>query len=67
MSDFEGDNNLPSDMSDLEEAVTVLPPGHSRGAKTVTSMVKELQKSSHMSQQPPPQMREQRSALCVSQ
>ena len=24
-----------SDMSDLEEAVTVLPPGHSRGAKTV--------------------------------
>ena len=36
MSDFEGDNNLPSDMSDLEEAVTVLPPGHSRGAKTVT-------------------------------
>ena len=50
MSDSEGDNppsnmpdseeaNLPpSDMSDsdLEEAETVLPPGHNRGAKIVT-------------------------------
>eukprot|EP00731_Ephydatia_muelleri_P006877 Em0003g1125a len=35
MSDFEGDN-LPSDTSDVEEAVTMLPAGHSRRAKTVT-------------------------------
>eukprot|EP00731_Ephydatia_muelleri_P023094 Em0015g677a len=38
MSDSEEANLPPSDMSDsdLEEAETVLPPSHNRGAKTVT-------------------------------